>query len=187
MGSTSDLRNGAVIKYKNENFYIENVEFRKPGKGGAFFQVKLRNLLKGNKTEHKFRSGESIDFVRIETHPYQYLYQDGDMYVFMHTETFEQISLPQEMVGDQTKWLRENDNVSIMFEGEQALAVEIQQHLNLEVSHTEPGLKGDTATNATKPATLETGVEVQVPLFINDGDKIRVDTATGTYIERVKD
>lgn len=187
MGSTSDLRNGAVIKYNNDNYYVENVEFRKPGKGGAFFQVKLRNLLKGNKTEHKFRSGESIDFVRIETHPYQYLYQDGDMYVFMNNETYDQISLAKEMVGEQSQWLRENDDVSIMFEGETPLTVQIQQHLNLEITHTEPGLKGDTATNASKPATLETGVEIQVPLFINEGDKVRVDTTTATYIERVKD
>lgn len=185
MGNTGDLRSGAVIKFKNDNYLVESVEFRKPGKGGAFFQVKLRNLLKGNKTEHKFRSGESVDLVRIETHPYQYLYEDGDMFVFMHNETYDQINLSKDMVGDQAQWLRPNDNVNIMFEGETALTVQIQQHLNLEVSHTEPGLKGDTATNATKPATLETGVEIQVPLFINEGDTVRVDTANASYIERV--
>jgi elongation factor P len=187
MGSTNDLKNGSVIKYNNDNYLVENVEFRKPGKGGAFYQVKLRNLLKGNKTENKFRSGESIEFVRIENRPYQYLYQDGDMYVFMNNETYDQISLPQEMVGDQKLWLRENDDVTIMFEGEIALAVQIQQHLNLTITHTEPGLKGDTATNASKPATVETGAEISVPLFINEGDKVRVDTSTGSYIERVKD
>jgi elongation factor P len=123
--------------------------------------------------------------VRIETRPYQYLYQDGDMFNFMNVENYEQIALPDTMIGDQSKWMKENDNVNIMFEGEEALTVKIAQHINVEITHTEPGLKGDTATNASKPATVETGAEISVPLFINEGDMVRVDTETGTYIERV--
>jgi elongation factor P len=187
MGSTNDLRVGAVIKYNNDNYIVETCEFRKPGKGGAFFQVKLRNLITGNKAENKFRSGESIDFVRIERHPYQYLYKDGNFFVFMNNETYEQVTLPESMVGDQEEFMKENADVSIMFEGEKALAVEIPLHVNLEVTQTEPGLRGDTATNVTKPATLETGAVINVPIFINEGDRIRVDTQTRTYIERLKD
>lgn len=187
MGSTSDLRVGAVIKYNNDNYIVETCEFRKPGKGGAFFQVKLRNLITGNKAENKFRSGESMDFVRIEKRPYQYLYKDGDFFVFMSNETYEQVSLPNAMVGEQELFMKENDDAYIMFEGEKALAVEIPQHVNLVVIETEPGLRGDTATNVTKPAKLETGATISVPIFINEGDKIRVDTTTASYIERIKD
>lgn len=187
MGSTNDLRVGAVIKYNNDNYIVETCEFRKPGKGGAFFQVKLRNLITGNKAENKFRSGESIDFVRIEKRPYQYLYKDGSFFVFMNNETYEQVTLPGSMVGDQEEFMKENEDVYIMFEGEKSLAVEIAQHVNLTVTHTEPGLRGDTATNVTKPATLETGAIINVPIFINEGDRIRVDTQSRSYIERLKD
>jgi cation:H+ antiporter len=187
MGSTNDLRVGAVIKYNNDNYIVETCEFRKPGKGGAFFQVKLKNLITGNKAENKFRSGESIDFVRIEKHPYQYLYRDGDFFVFMNNESYEQVSLPNTMVGDQELYMKENEEVSISFEGEKALAVEIPLHVNLLVVETEPGLRGDTATNVSKPAKLETGASISVPIFVNEGDKIRIDTNTHSYIERIKD
>lgn len=187
MGSTNDLRNGAVIKYNNQNYVCDNVEFRKPGKGGAFYQVKLRNLLTGSKAENKFRSGESIEFVRIEKHPYQYLYKDGESFVFMNNENYDQVTLPPSMVGEQDQFMKENDDVMLMFEGEEVLSVEIPQHVNLRVSHTEPGVRGDTATNVTKPATLETGATINVPIFINEGDLLRVDTGTKTYIERIKE
>jgi len=186
MGSTSDLKNGAVIKYNNDNYVLTNVEFRKPGKGGAFFQVKMRNLLSGKVAENKFRSGESVEMVRIERRPYQYLYKDGNMFVFMNNETYEQINVPAEMIGDQHIYMKENDDVSLLFEGDEVLTAEIAQHVNLEVVETEPGVRGDTATNVTKPAKLETGATVNVPIFINEGDKIRVDTQSGSYIERVK-
>lgn len=187
MGSTNDLRVGAVIKYNNDNYIVETCEFRKPGKGGAFFQVKLRNLITGNKAENKFRSGESIDFVRIEKHPYQYLYKEGEFFVFMNSETYEQVTLAPGMVGDQELFMKENEEVAISFEGEKALAVEIPLHVNLLVTETEPGLRGDTATNVTKPAKVETGATISVPIFVNEGDKIRIDTSTSSYIERIKD
>jgi len=186
MGSTSDLKNGGVIKYNNENYVLTNVEFRKPGKGGAFFQVKMRNLLTGKVAEHKYRSGESVQTVRIEKRPYQYLYKDGSMFVFMNNENYDQIHVASEMVGEQYKYMKENDDASLLFEGDTVLAVEIPQHVNLIITETEPGVRGDTATNVTKPAKLETGASVNVPLFINEGDKIRIDTQTGSYIERVK-
>ena len=187
MGSTNDLKNGSVIKYNNQNYVCDKVEFRKPGKGGAFYQVKLRNLITGSKAENKFRSGESIEFVRIERHPFQYLYKDGDDFVFMNNETYDQITCPPSMLGDQYLFMKENEDVSLMFEGEEVLAVEIPKHVNLVVTETEPGIRGDTATNVTKPATLETGATLNVPIFINEGDILRVDTETSTYIERIKE
>jgi elongation factor P len=186
MASINEVKSGNVIKYNKDNYAVDNVEFRKPGKGGAFYQLKLRNLLTGSKAEHKFRSGETVEIVRIERHAYQYLYKDGEAYAFMNNDTYDQVTLQKEMVGDQYLYMKENDNVSMMFEGEKILSVEIPAHVNLAIAHTEPGVKGDTATNVMKPATLETGAKVSVPLFINEGDKIRVDTSLGTYIERVK-
>lgn len=187
MGDTGDLYKGGYMRYEGDICYIVDVEFRKPGKGGAFYKVKLRNIDTGKQKEHTFNSGASLEMVRIEKRPYQYLYQDGEMYIFMNNDTYEQIPIHKDMVGDQSLYLKENDNAELAFEDDKVLSVEVAQHVNLEVVHTEPGIKGDTATNATKPAKLETGAEVQVPLFINEGDKIRVDTTTNSYIERVKD
>ncbi len=187
MGSTQDLRVGAVIKYDNENCYIIDCEFRKPGKGGAFFKVKMRNLRTNNLKEHTYNSGETIEFVRIEKRPYQYLYKDGSNFVFMNLDTFDQIPLEEIMVGDQAKFMKENCDVFIAFEGETALSIELLPHINLRITYAEPGMRGDTATNVTKPATLETGAEIKVPLFVNEGDLIRVDTKAGTYIERIKE
>jgi len=185
MANTSDLKNGAVIKYNGENCYLVDVEFRKPGKGGAFFQVKMRNLRTGKIAEHRYNSGEKIELVRIEKRPFQYLYQDGDNFIFMHTETYEQIPFPGDQIGEDFKFVKENENVQISFEGDMPLSVEVPLHVNLLITFTEPGLKGDTATNALKPATVETGAQVMVPLFINEGDMIRIDTAQGSYIQRV--
>ncbi len=187
MGSTSDLRVGAVVKYLNENCIVIDSEFRKPGKGGAFFKVKMRNLKTGNLKEHTYNSGESIDFVRIEKRPYQYLYKDGANYIFMSNETFDQVPMSEESVAEDFRFVKENQDVYIAFEGETALSVEVPQHINLRITYTEPGLKGDTATNAMKPATVETGAEIRVPLFVNEGDLVRVDTKAGAYIERVKE
>jgi elongation factor P len=187
MGSTQDLRVGAVLKYNGENCIVLDSEFRKPGKGGAFFKVKMRNLKTGNLKEHTYNSGENIDFVRIEKRAFQYLYKEGNNFIFMSNETYDQIPLENSLVGEQARFMKENQDVYIAFEGEQALSVEVPQHINLRVTYTEPGLKGDTATNASKPATLETGAEIKVPLFVNEGDLIRIDTIAGTYIERVKE
>ena len=187
MGSTNDLRTGAIIKYNGENCAVVDYNHVKPGKGGAFYQVKMRNIATGKIAEHRFRSGEAIDFVRVEKRPYQYLYDDGDLLYFMNVDTYEQIPVEKNLVGDSLKFLKPNEDCLIAFEDEAVLDVELPPHVNLEVTHTEPGLKGDTATNTLKPATVETGAEVQVPLFIDEGDMVRVDTEKGAYIERVKE
>lgn len=187
MGNTSDLYRGGVMKYEGENCLIVDVEFRKPGKGGAFYKVKLKNLATGKQKEHTFNSGASVEMVRIERKPYQYLYFDGSNYIFMNVDTYEQIPVSDEMLGEQIKFMKENEQVQVSFEGDTPLSVEIPLHVNLRVESTEPGLKGDTATNATKPAKLETGAEVQVPLFIVENDLIRIDTQSGAYLERIKE
>lgn len=187
MASTSDLRTNAVIKYNGENHIVLEYQHIKPGKGGAYYQTKMRNMSTGKIAENRFRSGETIEFVRVENITYQYLYQDGDMFVFMNKADFSQINIPAEMVGDQKKFMKENEDVQLQFEGDIVLNVDIPQHVNLRVVHTEPGVRGDTATNVVKPATVESGAEINVPIFINEGDLIRVDTREGTYIERVKE
>ncbi len=187
MGTTSDLRPGAIIKYNGENAVVLESEHRTPGNLRAFYQVKMRILRTGKLMENRFRSGENIDFVRVERHDYQYIYNDGMNYYFMNMQNYEQIPVDADMIGDKINFMKENQEVGLLFEDETLLDVDVPPHVNLEVTHTEPGLKGDTATNVMKPATLETGVEVQVPLFINEGDIVRVDTKTGTYVERVKD
>jgi elongation factor P len=186
MGSTADLRTGAVCKFNGENCAIISFQHIKPGKGGAFYQVKMRNIKTGRVVENRFRSGESMEFVRVEKRKFQYLYPDGDMLMMMDGDSFEQIPIERNVIGDSAKFLRENDEVSISFEGDQVLAAELPLQVNLTVTHTEPGHRGDTATNVTKPATVETGAEVLVPIFINEGDVIRIDTENGNYIERVK-
>lgn len=187
MGSTSDLRVGAIIKHNNENYVVVDHKHVTPGKGHAHHQVKMRGLTSGRIQEVRYSSGEKIEFVRVEHHDYQYLYNDGHTFYFMNMETFDQVPVNEESLSEGVEYMKENQDVKIAFEGDIVLSVEIPQHVNLKVDFTEPGVKGDTATNALKPATLETGVSVQVPLFINDGDKIRVDTRTGAYIERVKE
>jgi elongation factor P len=187
MANTSDLRSGAVIKYNGENCLITDVEFRKPGKGGAFFKVNMRNLRTGNAAEHKYNSGESIELVRIETKPFQYLYKDGNLLYFMDQTTYDQIPVEEAAIGEEFRFIKENEEVSLQFEGDQVLSVQVPPHVNLRVTYTEPGFKGDTANNTKKPATLETGAEVQVPIFVNENDLIRIDTSNGNYIERVKE
>ncbi|MCX8055544.1 MAG: elongation factor P [Ignavibacteria bacterium] len=187
MGTTSDLRPGAVIKFNGENCLVLESEHRTPGNLRAFYQVKMRNLRTGKLLENRFRSGESIDFVRVEKHDYQYLYREGDNLIFMNNETYEQVPVGADILGDAINFLKENQQVQIAFEDTIVLSVELPPTVNLRVTHTEPGLKGDTATNVLKPATVETGAQVSVPLFVNEGDLIKVDTRTGEYLERVKE
>lgn len=187
MGSTSDLRPGAIIKFNGENCLVLESEHRTPGNLRAFYQVKMRNLKTGRMLDNRYRSGEAIEFVRVEKSNYQYLYRDGSNLVFMSMDTYEQVHVEETTVGDSVKFLKENQEVQLAFEGSMVLGADLPPHVNLIVTHTEPGLKGDTATNVLKPATLETGAIVQVPLFINEGDFIRIDSKTGAYIERVKD
>ncbi len=156
------------------------------GRGSGFHQVKMRNLKTGRSFENKFRSSESIEFVRLEHREYQYLYNDGSSYIFMNSETYDQIPVEESLIGEASAFLRENDIAKIAFDDEEVISVELPAHVNLEVTETEPGVKGDTVSNTNKPATLETGAVVQVPLFVNVGDVIRVDTRSKAYIERVK-
>lgn len=187
MATTADIRNGMCIELDGQYFFIVEFLHVKPGKGAAFVRTKLRNVTTGRITDKTFNAGVRIDEVRIERRPYQFLYKDDMGYNFMNTETFEQISIPGEQI-DGVQFLKDGDTVDVQVhaESETVLTAEMPQHVTLEVTYTEPGLRGDTATNALKPATVETGAEVRVPLFIDTGEKIRIDTRTGAYVERAK-
>lgn len=187
MATTADLRVGAVCKYNGELCVILESEHRTPGNLRAFYQVKMRNIKTGKLIENRFRSGETIEFVRVERSTYSYLYNDGHSYYFMNVENYDQIPVDGTVVGDSAKFLKESQEVQIAFEGTNVISVELPPHVHLRVVNTEPGLKGDTATNVLKPATLESGAIVNVPIFVNEGDLLRIDTRTGDYIERVKE
>ena len=188
MASTSDIRNGLCIKYNNDIYKIIEFLHVKPGKGPAFVRTKLKSLTNGKVLDNTFSAGHKIDEVRVETHTFQYLYAEGDQFPFMNNESFEQITLDKKVL-DAPDLLKEGTNVMIQInaETEAPLSVDMPASIVLEVTYAEPGVKGNTATNATKPATVETGATVNVPLFINEGDKIKIDTATGNYMERVKE
>ncbi len=188
MASTADFKNGLCIEYNGQLFTIVQFQHVKPGKGAAFVRTKLKNVKTGKVIENTFNSGVKVETVRIERRPYQYLYKDDMGYNFMHTETFEQISIQEELL-DTPGLLKEGQIIEINFhaETESPLTVEMPPFVEMEVSYTEPGEKGNTATStAMKPATLETGYEVMVPIFINTGDVIKVDTRDNSYSERVK-
>tara|TARA_Y100001968_G_scaffold318291_1_gene348314 strand:+ start:688 stop:1248 length:561 start_codon:yes stop_codon:yes gene_type:complete len=186
MASTSDFRNGLIINHKNNLWKIIEFLHVKPGKGGAFVRTKLKNVRTGQVVDETFRAGEKIETIRIEARNFNYLYNDGDLYYFMDNETFDQISLNIEKINDIKEFLIENTQTTIAFNGEDPIEVRIPQHMNLKVKQTDPGFKGDTAQGGTKPATLETGLIVQVPLFIEEGETVRIDTKDKRYIERVK-
>lgn len=187
MGSTADIRNGLTIRWNNDIYTIVEFLHVKPGKGPAFVRTKLKNLSSGRVLDNTFPSGHKIDIVRVERRDYQFLYREGDAFNFMNTETFEQFPMPMEQVPN-NQFLMEGMNCSILLntEDDSILSVEIPEKVEMEVTYTEPGIKGDTATNTLKPATLETGAEIKVPLFIDIGDKVRINTTTGEYVERVK-
>ncbi|MCL5991918.1 MAG: elongation factor P [Bacteroidetes bacterium] len=187
MGTTADLRPGVVIIYNGDLHTVLESEHRTPGNLRAFYQVKMRNMKSGKLSENRFRSGESIEFARVERKNYQYLYNDGINLHFMDNDTFEQIPVEPEKLGVSINFLKENQEAQLAFYDNIVIAVDLPPHVNLVIAHTEPGVKGDTATNVLKTATLETGATVNVPLFINEGDMIRVDSKTGAYIERVKE
>jgi len=186
MADTSDFRNGLIIKFKNDLYSIVEFQHVKPGKGGAFVRSTLKNLRNGKVLDNTFRAGEGIEIIRVERRKYQYLFREGEFLVCMDTGTYEQINVPNEFFGGGVDYLKESEEVDILFNGEEILTVEIPIFVNLKVTGTEPGFKGDTATGAVKPAKLETGATINVPLFINVGDILRVDTRTGGYVERVK-
>ena len=187
MATTADFKNGMCIELEGQYFYIVEFLHVKPGKGPAFVRTKLKNVTTGRILEKTFNSGVRVDEVRIERRPYQYLYQDDMGYNFMNNESFEQISIPKESING-VDFLKEGDIAEVVVHAatETVLFVELPAHVVLQVVYTEPGFKGDTATNASKPATLETGAVIRVPLFIEEGEKIRVDTRDGSYVERAK-
>ena len=187
MANTSDIRKGLCIKYNNDTYKIIEFQHVKPGKGPAFVRTKLRSLTTGKVLDNTFSAGHKIDEVRVETRKYQYLYSDGDTFHFMNNSDYTQIQLQKDIL-DAPDLMKEGETLTVIVrsEDELPLAVEMPASVILEVTHTEPGVKGNTATNATKPATVETGARVNVPLFINEGDKIKIETEKGTYQERVK-
>ena len=182
---TSQFRNGLKIELDGQPFVIVYFQHVKPGKGGAFVRTRVKNLLNGKVLERTFRSGEKCEEANVDERKMQYLYDDADSLVFMDTETYEQTPISREGVGDAARFLKENTEVEVLFWNGRPVNIELPQFVTLEVTHSDPGLKGDTSSGATKPATLETGAEIQVPLFIKEGDLLRVDTRTGEYTERV--
>ena len=187
MANTSDFKNGLCMNWNNDLYKILEFQHVKPGKGPAFVRTKLQSLTSGKIIDNTFNSGVKIDPVRIETRQYQYLFNDDSGFHFMNTDDYEQTFLAKEMINS-PQFLKEGDMVDITYnaEEEKPLSCDLPAFVNLQITFTEPGIKGDTATNATKPATVETVAEVRVPLFINEGDRIRIDTRDGSYCERLK-
>ncbi len=184
MISAGDFRNGITIELDNNIFQIIEFQHVKPGKGAAFVRTKLKNIKSGGVVERTFRPTEKCPQARIDRNDMQYLYSDGDLYHFMNMENYEQIALNQESIGDALKFVKENDMVKVCSHNGNVFAVEPPLFVELEITDTEPGFKGDTATGATKPAVVETGATVYVPLFVEQGDVIKIDTRTGDYLSR---
>jgi elongation factor P len=186
MYSTAEFKKGLKIELDGVPYVIADFQHVKPGKGGAFVRTKLKNLLTGRVLDQTFRSGEKVKRPDLVEREMQYLYREGDRFCMMDNETYEQIMLTEDQVGEARLFLTENLDVKILFFNQQPVAVEVPLFVELEVAQTEPGVKGDTAAGGTKPATLESGMTIQVPLFISEGDRVKVDTRTGAYIERLK-
>lgn len=184
MISAGDFRNGATFEMEGNVYSIIEFQHVKPGKGAAFVRTKIRNVISGAVTERTFNPNDKYPTAFIERKDMQYLYNDGDLYYFMDPESFEQIPISKDVLGDNFKFVKENMDCKILSYKGNVFGVEPPNFVELEITKTDPGFKGDTATNATKPATLETGAEIKVPLFINEGEKIRIDTRTGEYMER---
>jgi len=182
---TSQFRNGLKIELDGEPFVIVYFQHVKPGKGGAFVRTKVKNLKTGRVLDRRFRAGEKVEAADIDDRKMQFLYRDGDQLVFMDSDSYDQIPFSSDQVGDAKKYLIENLDVDVLFWRGQPINIELPAFIQATVAECEPGMKGDTASGATKPATLETGAVVQVPLFVKEGERIRVDTRTGEYVERV--
>jgi elongation factor P len=186
MATTADLSRGQFLRYNNELVQVVEYEHRTPGNLRAFYQVKMRNLKSGKLLENRFRAGEEIFPVRVDVKEMQYLYPEGDGYVCMDNETFDQVSIDRVLFGDAVAFLKEGMNLKISFDDATPLMAELPQTVEVEVTYTEPGIRGDTATKTLKKATIETGATVNIPLFIEMGERIKVNTQTGEYMERVK-
>ena len=187
MATTSGIRNGSVIFHKNKRMKIIEFQHVKPGKGGAFVRTKLNDIKSGKIIDETFNAGHKLEFIRVEAKPMQFLYIDGEAHIFMDNDTFEQINVVTTSIGDRKHFLTSGAHIDLLFDGNEVLDVRLPSHVILEVISTEPGFKGNTATGANKPATLETGYVLNVPLFINEGDRLSIDTRTGEYVERSKD
>lgn len=183
--STADFRNGMCIEYNNKLCTIVEFQHVKPGKGGAFVRTKLRDIKTGRVVDYTFNAGTKFDSVRLETKKMQFLYSDGTDFNFMDMSSYEQLAIPAEVVGSAANWLKENDEATLMYAGDELISIEPPMFVELEVTETEPGFKGDTATNTTKPATLETGVTIQVPTFVEIGDVLQIDSRDGRFVKRV--
>ena len=187
MATTADIRNGAVILHKSKRMKVVEFQHVKPGKGGAFVRTKLKDIQSGKIIDETFNSGHKLEFIRVEAKEMQFLYEDNESFVFMDNETYDQLNIASESVGDGKFFLTAGMNVDLLFDGSEVLDIRLPSHVVLEVTETEPGFKGNTATGASKPATLETGYTLNVPLFINEGEKLKIDTRTGDYVERSKE
>ena len=185
MADTSDFRNGLILRMEGKLYAIAEFQHVKPGKGAAFVRTKLKKIPDGAVIDKTFRAGEKIDQVRVERHTYQFLYRSDDLYYVMDLETYEQFPLARSLLEDLLPYLKESMEISVLLDGETPIAVELPTFVELEVTETEPGLRGDTAQGGSKPAKVETGATVTVPLFIEKGDFLKIDTRTGKYIERV--
>ena len=185
MISAGDFRNGITIEYENSIYQIIEFQHVKPGKGAAFVRTKLKNIISGGVVEKTFRPTEKCPQARIDRKDMQYLYEDGDLYYFMDTESYDQVGLNADKVGDSLKFVKENEMVKVCSHNGNVFAIEPPLFVELTITDTEPGFKGDTATGASKPAPVETGATVSVPLFVNTGDVIKIDTRTGEYLSRV--
>ena len=187
MATTADIRNSAVILHKNKRMKVIGFQHVKPGKGGAFVRTKLKDIQSGKIHDETFNAGHKLEFIRVEVKAMQFLYLDGEAYVFMDNETFDQLNIPSSSVGDDKNYLTAGLNVDLLFDGDEVIDVRLPAHVILEVTETEPGFKGNTATGASKPAKVETGFVLNVPLFINEEDRLKIDTRTGEYVERSKE
>lgn len=186
MADTGDINVGSIIRFNGELVQIMEYQHRTPGNLRAFYQAKMRNLKSGKQTENRFRSGEAVEIVRVEYKVMQFIYPEGEFAVVMDTSNYEQVHIPMLMFGDGARFLKEEMEVKVSFEGDEAILAEPPTFVECQITYTEPGLKGDTATNTLKPATVDTGTEIRVPLFVNEGDWVKIDTRTGDYVERVK-
>ncbi|WP_448700522.1 elongation factor P [Mucilaginibacter sp. AW1-3] len=186
MAKASEIKVGNILRYNGELVTVTEVLHRTPGKGGAFYLDKFRNIKTGKIVEARLATDEQVEICRVDTNDFQYLYEDGDTLVVMHNETYEQHNIPKMLFGPAVKFLKEGMNVIVSFESEEPIMATTPNFVELEITYTEPAVKGDTSSGALKLATTENGVEIRVPIFVNQGDKIKVDTRTGEYVERVK-
>ena len=186
MAKASEIKTGNILRHNGDLVSVEELVHRTPGKGGAFYTGKMRNIKTGKTVELRLRTDEEVEICRVETNDYQYLYEDGDYFVVMDNVSFEQHNVAKTLFGSSARFIKEGMNVIIAFESDEPIMAQAPHFVELEITYTEPAVKGDTSTNALKYATTETGIEIKVPMFVNQGDKVKIETATGTYVERVK-